>query len=186
LDHEDGKGTKGASRKERETVGLKLARVVAWLMVVAIIAWLMSLTVRTSDQLTLGRVRFRDPSSELNLRPFSNKVRPLQNLESPSAALRRSARTYLFVDVLGNVAVFVPFGAALTTAAYLTWPTRRRAWRMLLPVIGAGLVLSLLIEIAQMAIPSRVTDIDDVILNTFGTAVGALLMWALLRLTLRN
>ncbi len=186
MDHEGAKGTKAAKRKVREGVALKLARAVAWLMVAAIIVWLMSLTVRTSDQLMLGRVRFRDPSSELNLRPFSNKVRPLQNLESPSAALRRSARTYLFVDVLGNVAVFVPFGAALTTAAYLTWPARRRSWRMPLRVIGAGVLLSLIIELTQLAIPSRVTDIDDVILNTFGTAVGALLMWGLLRLTLRN
>jgi glycopeptide antibiotics resistance protein len=156
---------------------VKLARIVAWLAVVAIVVWLLSLTLRVSSELSFGRVRFRDPSSELNLRPFSNKLRPLRNLESPSAALRRSARTYLFVDVLGNVTVFVPFGAALATAAYLTWPARRRWWRIPLRVTGIGLLLSLLIEITQLAIPSRVTDIDDVMLNTLGTAVGALLMW---------
>jgi glycopeptide antibiotics resistance protein len=48
-------------------------------------------------------------------------------------------------------------------------------------VTGAGLLLSLFIEIAQLAIPSRVTDVDDVILNTLGTAAGALLAWVLLR-----
>ena len=52
-------------------------------------------------------------------------------------------------------------------------PARRRFWLWWLGVTVAGLLLSLFIEIAQLAIPSRVTDVDDVILNTLGTAAGA-------------
>jgi VanZ family protein len=160
---------------------LTLVRVAAWLAVLGVAVWLLSLTLRTSDQLTLGRVRFRDPSSELNLRPFSNKLRPLRNLESPSAALRRSARTYLSVDVLGNVAVFVPFGAALALATLSGGRKRWRFWPWWLRMTVAGLVLSAFIELAQLAIPSRVTDVDDVILNTLGAATGALFIWLVLR-----
>ena len=90
--------------------------------------------------------------------------------------------------MLGNVAVFVPFGAALGAA---TLPgrgsrTRRRFWPWWLGVTGAGLLLSLFIEIAQLAIPSRVTDVDDIILNTLGAASGALLVWIVFRLANRH
>lgn len=161
----------------------------AWLAVVGITAWLLSLTLRTSDELSLGRVRISDPAHELNLEPFSNKLQPLRNLfESPYPRQRRSAWTYLFVDVFGNVAVFVPFGAALATAVFLSRPPARRrgtVWRPWLGVTLTGLLLSLFIEITQLAIPSRVTDVDDVILNTLGTAAGALLVAGLFRLTKR-
>jgi glycopeptide antibiotics resistance protein len=42
--------------------------------------------------------------------------------------------------------------------------------------VAAGFLLSLSIELAQLAIPTRATDVDDVILNTLGTAIGALLI----------
>ena len=169
---------------------LTLTHIVAWLAVALITLWLLSFTLRTSDQINLGRIRISDPAHELNLRPFSNKVLPLRNLlESSSLRSQRAARTYLFVDVLGNVAVFVPFGAALAVATLPGRPKRRKGrkfWLWWLAVTGAGLLLSLFIEIAQLAIPSRVTDVDDVILNTLGTASGALLAWAALRLVNRT
>jgi glycopeptide antibiotics resistance protein len=162
-----------------------IARIVAWLAVGMIVIWLLSVTLRTSDQISLGRIRISDPTQELNLQPFQNKIRPLRSLlQSPNLRSRQAARNYLFVDVLGNVAVFVPFGAALGAA---TLPsrgsrTRRRFWSWWLGVTGAGLLLSLFIEIAQLAIPSRVTDVDDIILNTLGAASGALLIWIVLPL----
>jgi hypothetical protein len=156
-----------------------LARGAAWLAAAVVVAWLLSATLRTSDQISLGRIRISDPVRELNLQPFRNKLQPLRSmLQSPNLRTQRAARTYLFVDVLGNLAVFVPLGAALGAA---TMPGRRsrktrgQFWLWWLSVTGAGLLLSLFIEIAQLAIPSRVTDVDDVILNTLGTAAGALL-----------
>lgn len=173
--------------RKLSSVLLALARVMAWLVVLLVAAWLLSLTLRSSAELNLGRIRTGDPGHELNLHPFSNKLQSLRNLLlSPDPARRRAAWSYLSVDVLGNVAVFVPFGGALAAAGLLSWPaTRRRRsfWPSWLGVTAAGLLLSLFIEIAQLAIPSRVTDVDDVILNTLGTAVGALLIWGLFRLT---
>ncbi len=168
----------------REATWSGLARILAWLGLVAVTWWLLSMTLRTSDQISLGHIRISDPVRELNLQPFKNKVQPFRNLlTSSSPAVRRAARTYLFVDVLGNVAVFIPFGVALAAATIPDRPKglRRRLWLWWLAVTGAGLVLSLFIEIAQLAIPSRVTDVDDVILNTLGTAVGALAVWAAVR-----
>ena len=166
-----------------------IIRIVAWLAVAGVIAWLLSWTLRTNDQLDFGPITLRDPAIEFNLRPFSNKIAPLRNLLlSDNLRIQRAARNYLFVDVAGNVAVFVPFGMALAAA---TSPRqgnrmRRRRWLWWLGVTAAGLALSLFIEIAQLAIPSRVTDIDDLIFNTLGTAIGALLVWCAFRLIKRT
>ena len=83
----------------------------------------------------------------------------------------RSYLSYGLVDVevrqlLGNVALFVPFGFALPLAA--------RSLRTPLRAITAGAVLSAGVELLQTLLPGHGPDIDDVILNTLGTAVGYL------------
>jgi glycopeptide antibiotics resistance protein len=175
LDRED------PQRAKREASGHAVLRIIAWLAVAAVAWWLLSATLRTSDQISLGRIRISDPVHELNLQPFKNKIQPLRNmLQSPNPRTQRAARTYLTVDVLGNIAVFVPFGAALGAATLIG--RRRHFWLWWLGITAAGLLLSLSVEIAQLAIPSRVTDVDDVLLNTLGTAIGAFLVWGLFRL----
>jgi len=69
-------------------------------------------------------------------------------------------------EVIGNVALFVPFGLFLPAAAR----TCRRTWVTLSAAAG----LSVLIEIVQGLLPSHATDVDDVILNTTGAALGFL------------
>ena len=125
------------------------------------------------------------PISELNLWPFSHKVEAVKYLltaKLPSA--RRAMQTYLIVDVLGNIAVFVPLGAALAAANFpagsVKQRNRRTGARWWLPIIATGLLFRLGVELVQLAIPSRATDIDDVILNTLGTMIGALVAWGLL------
>ena len=182
MDREDAKGQK---REGRRATGAKAGRIIAWLAVVAVSAWLFSLTLQEiGGGARFGRIRLSASRNELNLRPFVNKLQPLRNLESPVRAIRRSAQGYLFIDVLGNIAVFVPFGAALAAATLLS--QRREQWggfwRWWLKVSLAGLALSLFIELGQLAIPGRVTDVDDVILNTLGAAFGALIVWGAFRL----
>lgn len=81
--------------------------------------------------------------------------------------------TYLGVEAVANVLLFVPFGVlvALLLGA--------RRWR----VVVAGLVLSASIEITQrLALPGRVPSVQDVVLNTVGAALG----WAALGAAVRR
>ncbi|QEO13661.1 VanZ family protein [Agromyces intestinalis] len=66
-----------------------------------------------------------------------------------------------------NIVLFVPFGALLA----LAWP-RLGAWS----TIGIGAALSVVIELVQLGIPSRVSAVSDVVANTTGTAIGVLLV----------
>jgi glycopeptide antibiotics resistance protein len=67
-------------------------------------------------------------------------------------------------NVVGNVALFALPSAVLWS---LGWSLRR--------TVVAGFVLSLGIELLQLAIPGRTTAIADVLCNTFGAAAGWLL-----------
>jgi glycopeptide antibiotics resistance protein len=158
-------------------------RRVAWLAVAAITAWLLFMTLRPSEQISLPGVRVGTPASEINLLPFSQKVGVVRRLlASGSPSGRRAAWTYLFVDVLGNIAVFVPLGAALAVATCSRRPPRRCGARHWLGTVVAGTLLSLSIELIQLTISGRTTDVDDVILNTLGMAVGVLAAWGFLKL----
>ncbi len=110
-----------------------------------------------------------DLSDRLNLEPFATIDR----------ALELGPRSVSFRLMIGNIAAFVPFGILLP----LVVSTR---WSAALVVIGA-LWLSAAIELGQLAISYwigfayRSTDVDDVILNVLGAAVGYVLFqipWA--------
>jgi VanZ like family len=68
------------------------------------------------------------------------------------------------VNVVGNLALFALPSAVLWS---LGWSLRR--------TVVAGFVLSLGIELVQLAIPGRTTATADVLCNTFGAAAGWLL-----------
>jgi len=74
-------------------------------------------------------------------------------------------------DIAINVLGFVPFGFVFV--AYLTW--NRDARHSIIVTILCGAAISLTIEILQEYIPGRDSGIMDVITNTFGTFLGALL-----------
>jgi glycopeptide antibiotics resistance protein len=143
-------------------------RTIAWLVVALIVAWLLSMTLRPGER-----------QQVTSLIPFQYKFPAVLCLLQRCREAEGQA-AFLLWDVLGNLAVFVPFGAALAIA---TLPTRaggrptctfgKRWW---LRIAGTGFLLSLSIELAQLLIPTRATDVDDVILNTLGTAIGALLV----------
>lgn len=73
----------------------------------------------------------------------------------------------------GNLLLLMPFGFLLP----LVRPTLRGWW----PVLGRGLACSFAIELVQFVIGTRIADVDDLILNTLGAAIG----YALLRLAQR-
>lgn len=79
-----------------------------------------------------------------------------------------------FEDIVVNIFGFVPFGFTLRSAL----SARSRGRRANVLTIGAGLILSLTIESLQVFLPTRDSDLTDVLTNTLGTCVGvALYRW---------
>lgn len=71
--------------------------------------------------------------------------------------------TYDGVEFTANIAMFLPMGVLLTLLLDL-----RRWWLVLL--IGVAATCS--IELAQSAMPTRVSDVRDIVANALGTLIG--------------
>ena len=67
-------------------------------------------------------------------------------------------------NVVGNAVMFIPSGVVL--------PIIYRQLNSFWKVVAAGAFISLCTEILQLPFPSRATDVDDLILNMLGVAVG--------------
>ena len=69
------------------------------------------------------------------------------------------------INFLGNLAAFLPFGFLLPICLGSRWD---RAGRVALASFG----LSLLVEVSQGVMGTRVADVDDLTLNTVGGLIG--------------
>ncbi len=130
---------------------------IGWAALAALtIAWVLWMALRP------GRA-----ADTLNLTPFHESLRAVRCLLNACPAASGSARL-LFVNVLGNVAVFFPIGFSLAGAL---GPGSRA--RQVGGAIGLSAGLSLAIELTQLGIPGRATDVDDLVFNILGAALGA-------------
>ena len=68
------------------------------------------------------------------------------------------------INIIGNISMFIPTGIIMP----ILYKRLDRFWKVLLA--GAG--LSFGIEMIQLLFPGSVTDIDDLILNAAGVAIG--------------
>ncbi len=75
-------------------------------------------------------------------------------------------------DVLRNIAGFIPFGFLMCALLLCT----QRYSRAILYATLLGALLSFSIELMQAYIPQRASGITDIITNTLGTTLGALLV----------
>ena len=75
----------------------------------------------------------------------------------------------LFTNVFGNVLGFVPYGFILPV---ITGKMRNGFF-----IILSGFVISLTIEVIQLITKVGCFDVDDMILNTAGAALGYLLFF---------
>lgn len=73
-------------------------------------------------------------------------------------------RQEALINFIGNTAMFIPIG--------IIWPTVFRKLKTPVNIIAAGVGLSLFIEILQLPFFDRVSDIDDLLLNSFGYLLG--------------
>ena len=104
----------------------------------------------------------------MTLRPNTTVATDLAPLTVP--ATQRGLSLYWLIGIAGNIVVFAPLGAAVALA--LGYHPARLC---LLGGSGAGALLSAVIELAQLALPSRVSAVGDWALNTVGAALGAAL-----------
>lgn len=103
-----------------------------------------------STQTALQRLQ---SGQDINLVPF----------RSISAFISDGIGTTFFINIIGNIVLFIPLGFFLP----LLW----RRWQRFLSVLLAGLFFSLTIETIQLFI-HRSVDIDDILLNTLGVVLG--------------
>ncbi|MCL2254780.1 MAG: VanZ family protein [Lachnospiraceae bacterium] len=75
-------------------------------------------------------------------------------------------RIFGFINIAGNIIMFLPFGYIVS----MLFPKTRK----LIKIIFLSFIFSVFIETTQYIFACGVADIDDVILNTFGGAVGYL------------
>ena len=73
----------------------------------------------------------------------------------------------ILINVIGNTAMFIPLG--------IVWPSVYKDLNKHWNVISAGIGFSLFIEILQLPFYDRVSDIDDLLLNSLGFIIGYLI-----------
>ena len=95
-----------------------------------------------------------------NLLPFETIGRFLRLLGSSQGGLR----THAFINLIGNVVMFIPLGFFLPKL----WKWQQKLLRTLLTTA----LIILLVELTQMFTLVGTCDTDDLILNTLGAAIG--------------
>lgn len=108
--------------------------------------------------------------------PFSSLSVPPLNFEPDKALLFRinliplvnlldyPAKASILLNVIGNIAMFIPLG--------IVWPYVFKHLNTHIKVIAAGVGVSFSIELLQLPFYERVSDVDDLLLNSFGFLIG--------------
>ena len=96
---------------------------------------------------------------------YMDSIQPLRvNLIPLVNILDYDIKREAAINIIGNISMFIPTGIIMP----ILYKRLDRFWKVLLA--GAG--LSLMIEMIQLLFPGSVTDIDDLILNAGGVAIG--------------
>jgi glycopeptide antibiotics resistance protein len=96
----------------------------------------------------------------------------------PERPISTNLLAVIVMPIIGNILLFVPWGF-LTFILFYTIERPTLQTYVLTTLLGLSLTLA--IEAYQYFLPSRVADINDVIWNSAGTILGALLGHARLR-----
>lgn len=75
------------------------------------------------------------------------------------------------INIIGNILMFIPVG--------IVWPICFKELDNIKKTIFAGFKLTLFIELSQLPFFDRCSDIDDIILNTTGAAIGAVIYFGI-------
>lgn len=108
--------------------------------------------------------------AKLDPRPFDDLRHLARRVEHRPISTQILA--VIVVPIIGNILMFVPWGFLMFIVLY---SVERPTLQTYVLTILLGLTFSLAIEAWQYFLPSRVTDVNDVIWNTTGTILGAVL-----------
>ena len=113
-------------------------------------------------EVSVGDVPYMEQiATRFSLRPFGTIWRQLRRAVDPS---RPWLMRHSIINLVGNVVLFVPLGVFLP----LLWKPLGRLWRVM--ALTAAVII--LVETAQVVTLLGRGDIDDVILNVLGAAIG--------------
>ena len=87
---------------------------------------------------------------------------------------RRMNMEYKVNNLLGNILLFIPLGFLL--------PLLVKRFRNIFLIVLTGFLLSVFYECVQLLTGIGIFDVDDMILNTFGTLIGAIIFYILNKL----
>ena len=132
---------------------LKLAGTVIFILYLCVLIYFLFFADR------YGRAPRPDAAYHYNLTPLREIKR------FATAGTKLPARD-IFLNIFGNILVFMPFGFFFPIVAGL-----KRTWL----AIPAGAALSLSVEIIQLTARVGRFDVDDILLNTLGAAIGCAL-----------
>lgn len=159
-------------------VGLETALVIVWLLVRIVLCvyrrridWrqeLLSLALLVSVAAILRFTMFPFHMVNGKIEPlpldFSHMFPPRLNLIPFAEFFTYDSTSDILINIIGNPAMFVPVGILLPIA----YPRLNTCAK----VVGTGALISLAIELVQLPFYTRVTDVNDLLLNTLGVAIG--------------
>lgn len=113
--------------------------------------------------LLLGQRLGHPSESIMQLQPLHTILRFMRVLQHSD---QPGLRMHAWINLLGNVAMFVPLGALIPWI----WSFWRKFWRHIL-LMAAIIVV---VELLQFVTGLGTCDVDDLILNVVGTTIGYL------------
>ena len=144
----------------RQLSNLVIPRYIAILLLLLVTVAIASLTIYTSGK-SYTKV---EPLPFDDLRHLAHRV-----AHKPVSTHILAA---IIVPIIGNILLFAPWGFLTFIALYTV---ERSTVQTYVLTILLGFSFSIVIEAWQYFLPSRVADINDVIWNTTGTILGAIL-----------
>ena len=97
-------------------------------------------------------------------REYAYNLVPLKEITRYFRYYRTLGTTLFLINIVGNIAAFMPFGFFLPIIS-----RRSRKWYN---TVSFGLVFSLTLETLQLVLRVGSFDVDDMLLNTIGAALG--------------
>ena len=137
----------------------KKAFLILFLFYCAVMLWLLF----DREAGSAGADYWEQVRQNLNLEPLRTIRLFLRALD------REEYRTLAIVNLFGNVGMFIPLGFFLPAL----WEGLRKWWRTWLAALGIMTV----VELLQMFTLLGTCDVDDLILNVLGAAIGYVIFW---------